>query len=187
MKTQIEFFKKIAENENGKLYLHDKDISFGDGTRSPNVIFKIKFEYKSNQFTIVNQTGTNYVGTISCKLSNDLQPIPFEIDTISHLKNLFLRRKSRFVLKSENQNVLHFLKTNNALNLLSEIADKEDFRPLVVCSLDGYWSIVCKYHLEFDDWTQVIEPIIALYKNLIDEFEKRIANINHGQYRELNS
>lgn len=187
MEMLIEFFKKIAENENGNLYYHDEDISIGGGVRSPNVIFTLKFEYKSNVFTIINQTGTKYVGSVSCKLSENLQPIPFEIDSISHFKNLFLRKKSRLQLISKNKNILYFLKYNNAFKSLSKIANKEDFSPYITCSGNNSWNIVCKYHLEFDNWTQVIEPLIELYKNLIDEFEKRIANINHGQYPELNS
>lgn len=69
---------------------------------------------------------------------------------------------------------------------LSKIADKEKFSPIITCELDKKWQIITKYHLEFDNWTEVVEPIIGLYKNLIDEFEKRIANISEKVYREMN-
>ncbi|MFT7073509.1 hypothetical protein [Patiriisocius sp. Uisw_017] len=45
--------------------------------------------------------------------------------------------------------------------------------------------MVNKYHLEFDNWTQVIEPILELYKNPIDEFEKRIVNTCHDSYIDM--
>jgi hypothetical protein len=168
------FFKKLAEKENGDFYLHDKDMSIGFGVRSPNIIFKVKFNYKDNEFTIVNRTGAANFGSITCVLSKKSQPIDFEINTISHLKNVFLRRKSRFNIKSDNTNLADFLKNNTALKLLSEVADKENFSPIMTYELDGSRAISSKYHLKFKNWTQVVEPIIELHKNLIDEFEKRI-------------
>ncbi|MFL1896020.1 hypothetical protein ACJRPK_09980 [Aquimarina sp. 2-A2] len=181
-----QFFRNLADKQNGKFYFHDQDIHIGNGVRSPNVIYKVVFKYKSSEFTVVNRTGTAYVGSISCKLSQTLQPIKFELSTISHLKNLFFRKKSRFKIMSDNDNIQYFLNKNSSLKLLSEIADKENFSPSIICEIDGGWVITTKYHLEFDDWTQVVEPIVELYKNLIDEFEKRIANISRESYREMN-
>ncbi|WP_290701839.1 hypothetical protein [Lacinutrix sp.] len=166
------FFKELTKKENGKFDFHDKDIGLGGGVRSPNVIYKVEFKYKENEFTIINRTGTAYVGNINCKLSKTIQPIEFELNTISHLKNLFLRKKSRFKIITDNKNLDSFLRKNNALKLLIKIANKENFSPLIRCKKDELWSISSEYHLEFDNWTQVIEPIIEFYKNLIDEFEK---------------
>ena len=42
-----EFFRKLADNENGKFYFQDEDIAIGGGVRSPNVIFKVVFENNS--------------------------------------------------------------------------------------------------------------------------------------------
>ena len=180
------FFKNLAEKENGKFYFKDEDISIGMGARSPNVFYKITFDYKNNPFTIINRTGTAYVGTISCELNKILQPIEFEINNTSHFQNLFLRKKSRLKIKSENSNIKYFLTKNNSLNILNQIAKKDDFSPIITCEFDETWRIVNKYHLEFDNWIEPIEPTIELFKNLIDEFEKRIANISPKSYREMN-
>jgi len=179
------FFKELAEREYGKFYYHDKDLGIGGGVRSPNVIFKTTFNYKDNEFTIINQTGTAYVGTISCELSKTIQPIAFEISTISHFKNLFLRKDSRLKLTTNNSNLKYFLSNNDSMKVLSRIADKENFSPLITCELNDSWNIISKYHLEFDNWIDVIEPTIKLYKSLIDEFDKRIANIPNKVYREI--
>lgn len=175
-------FKAIAEKENGKFYVQDSDISLGGGVRSPNVIYLIKFDYKDCAFTILNTTGTSYQANITCNLSKSLQVIAFEITSISHLSNLFLRKKSRFNVKSDNENIIYFLKQNKAIKKLSAIAQAHNFSPWMTCDTEAK-SIVSKYHLEFDDWTQVIAPTIALYKNVIDEFEKRVAHLSHSQYR----
>ncbi|PIB33094.1 hypothetical protein BFP78_02200 [Gaetbulibacter sp. 5U11] len=165
-----EFFKNLAEKENGQFYFTDENISIGMGVRSPNVIYKITFTYKDNLFTIINQTGTNYITTIRCQLNDTLHPIPFTVNTTSHLKNLFLQKKSRLNVTTEHLNLKDFLSKNNALNILSEIANKEKFDPNITCQYDNVWSIETNYHLEFDNWTDPIEPIIELYKNLINHF-----------------
>lgn len=97
------------------------------------------------------------------------------------MSNLFLRKKSRFKIKSKNNNISFFLDQNAALQSLSNIAKKHNYSPWIIYDTDTP-KIVTKYHLEFDDWTQVIEPTIALYKDLIDEFEKRLSNLSHTQY-----
>lgn len=167
-----ELFKKLAEKENGEFYFQNKEIAIGGGVRSPNISYKVTFKYKGNGFTVINQTGTSNVGTIKCELSKTLQPIGFEVNTISHLKNVFLRKKSRFKIHTDNRNLMSFLSKNNAFKLLGDIANKENFSPIIKCELDNSWIISSKYHLEFTNWVQVVVPIIALYKNLIDEFER---------------
>lgn len=180
-------FKRIAEKENGKFYFEDKDISIGLGVRSPNVTYIIKFEYNNSNFTIYNRTGTAYVGEISCDLPSTTPITHFEITSISHLLNLFIRKKSRFKIKSENKNLNYFLENNLALKQLNKIAKKENFSPLIHTYSDNKQKkIITKYHLEFNNWTQVIEPIIELFKNLTDEFEKGIFNISENSYREMN-
>lgn len=179
-------FKKLAEREKGQFYFKDENIALLNGVRSPNVIYKVTFTYKDNHFTIIHRTGTAYVATISCKLSDTIQPIQFEITNITPLQNLFLRKKSRLTIKSGNPNLKYFLSKNENINKLSKIADKDKFSPTITCTCDTFWTIVTTYHLEFDNWTEPIEPIIELYKNLIDEFEKRIANISAKAYREMN-
>ena len=159
-------FKRIAEKENGKFYFEDKDISTGLGVRSPNVTYIIKFEYNNSNFTIYNRTGTAYVGEISCDLPSTTPITHFEITSISHL---------------------YFLENNLALKQLNKIAKKENFSPLIHTYSDNKQKkIITKYHLEFNNWTQVIEPIIELFKNLTDEFEKGIFNISENSYREMN-
>jgi len=167
-----EFFKQLAEKENGKFYFKDENIAFGNGTRSPNITYAVEFGFKGNHFLIYNRTGTAYVANIICKLSKLIQPIEFKINNISHFHNLFVRRKSRLRVIADNQNIKHFLLQNENFKSLQKIADLKKFSPFIFCRLDNEWIINCEYHLEFDDWTEPVELIIALYKDCINQFEK---------------
>lgn len=168
-----EYFKNLAVKENGKFYFKEEEISIGMGVRSPNVLYKINFDYNNNPFTIQCQTGTAYVGTVSCDLNNALQPIEFEINNYSHLQNLFLRKQSRLKIISNNSNLKYFFSKNDSLKILSQIATKENFSPIITCEFDRKWRLYTRYHLEFDNWVQPIEPMIALFKSLIDRFENQ--------------
>ena len=180
------FFKNLAEKENGKFFFKDENIAFLDGVRSPNVTYRVEFDYDNNHFTIINRTGTAYVATISCELPKTIQPIEFEIINITHFRNMFLRKKSRLRIKSDNQNIEYFLTQNENYKHLEKIADRDKFSPIITCEKDNGWKIVAKYHLEFDNWIEPIQSILAMYKDLIAEFQKRITNISAKAYREIN-
>ena len=166
------FFKELAKKEGGTFSYSDEDISIGMGVRSPSVIYQIKFDYKGNEIFIDNRTGTNYVGAIICKISPELRHVKFSLESRSPLSLLFSRKKDQFKIYCENQNFYNFLKNDSSLNKIGVIAQKTKFHPEINC--DGKprnIKIVTKYHLEFEDWTQVLEPIIRFYKNVIDKFE----------------
>ena len=183
--TYKDYFKNLAEKENGEFYFKDEDVSIGMGVRSPDVVYKVTFNYKNNLFTIINRTGTAYVATITCELSPAMQPIAFEISTRSHIQQLFSTKQTRLKINAENANIKYYLNKNHSFETLSQIAKKENFSPYIACELNEGWRIEAKYHLEFDNWTDPIGPIIDLYKGLIDEFEKRITNMSEKAYREL--
>ncbi len=178
------FFKELAEKEGGKFSYSDEDISIGMGVRSPSVIFQVKFDYKGNEFLIDNRTGTNFVAKIICKVSPELRHVNFSLESRSPLSSLFSRNKSKFKISCTNQNFLHFLNTDKSLNKIGEIAQKTKFHPEIKCNGENRnVEIVSKYHLEFEDWTQVIEPLIQFYKNVIDEFENNYKYLSNSQYQ----
>lgn len=71
-------------------------------------------------------------------------------------------------------NLNHFLKKNIALNQLNLIAQNTAFSPAISGKYsDNTYFIITKYHLQFSNWTQVLEPIIEFYKTCIDEFGEK--------------
>jgi hypothetical protein len=93
--------------------------------------------------------------------------------------------KSRFIITSDSESLKHFLSKNKTLSILRDIANKDKFSPSIICEDEGHWKLTTKYHIEIDDWPQVIKPTISLYKDLIDEFNKRLPNISTKAYREV--
>ncbi len=177
-----EFFQNLGDKENGKFRFHDKDVSIGFGVRSPNVVYQVTFDYKGNSFFVENTTGTNFVAEISCILDTSIKPIEFELFTISHFKNLFFRKNSRFQIKTDNENLRYFLNHNENFKKLEEISVADKFDPSIQI-VDGNPSkMIARYHLEMDEWTDPIEPMIELFKDLIDEYEKGLSHVEHKNY-----
>ena len=168
----IDFFKNLAEKENGKFYFSDGNMSFTDGSRIPDVTYQVKFVYKGNKFELNNRTGVSFEAQCYCNLNDNLKPSEFEIECISHFKKLFLRKQHRLKIKSEDPALHSFIVNNKYFKQLGELGVKEDFSPAISCSKSdaGNWYLTATYHLEFNNYTQVISPLIDFYKSVIDRF-----------------
>lgn len=110
---------------------------------------------------------------IKCQLRSHLHPIDFSQENRSTIVTRLFKGKSNFNIDCKNNNFKHFLNTNIALQNLGEISSSTKFHPSInIESLNGENFIVCKYHLEFKNWMEVLKPMIKLFKNTITEFEK---------------
>ena len=166
-------FIRIAKKEGGKLSYKDKDIAVGGGVRSPRLVFVLKINHKNHDITIINNTGTSFVANITAHFPVTTTTLDFDLTTKSHLSTLFSKTKERFKVKSNHQNITNFTKNDNGLKQLNTIAQDGLFHPTINGSYTkGSYTLESKYHLQFDDWTQVIEPFIQFYKAFIDEFSQ---------------
>ena len=166
-------FIRIAKQEGAKLSCNDKDIATGVGVRSPRLIYALRINHKGYDVTIVNETGTSFIANITASFPVSKQSLDFDLTTKSHLSTLFSRTKERFKLESNNANINTFIKNNAGLKQLNLLAKDTTFAP----SISGKYSndnyiLKTHYHLQFSDWTQVIEPFIQFYRTFIDEFSK---------------
>lgn len=167
-------FIRIAKKEGGKLSYVDKDISIGGGVKSPNLIYALRIGHNNYEINIVNQTGTNYVAYINARFHVTKQSLDFDLTTKTHLSTLFSKTKERFKVKSNNSNIATFIRNDIGLNQLNTLANDTSFAPSINGSYDeGCYVLKSKYHLQFSDWTQVIEPFIQFYRSFIDEFGKQ--------------
>ncbi len=166
-------FIRIAKQEGGKLSYKDKDISVGGGVRSPKVIYLLKVPHKDYEITIINETGTSFVANITAQFPVTRQSLDFNLTTKSHLSTLFSRTKERFKLNSNTANITSFIKNNESVKQLNTIAKDTLFEPNIIGSYNnGVYTLESKYHVQFSDWTQVIEPLIQFYRTFINEFSK---------------
>ena len=179
-----EAFQKIADREGGKFYHDENTYLTGGGTALPDLNFVVKFEYKNIQFVIHNQTGANFVGNVYCKLPKQSKSHYFHVTPRSNFMSLFSKdRDKRFSIKSKNANLAYFIKNNASFKSLEEVARQDRFEPYISAKNEaGKFKIQTKYNLDIDDWTQVLDPIIQFYKDLINEFKKDRLNLAEQAY-----
>lgn len=150
-----------------------EDVPVGFGVRSPHAAFRLTFNYKSNKFFIENRLGTNFVAEIRCVLDSSCHPEEFELYTITHFKNIFLRRKNRISIQTKSNDLEAFIQNNCHFQELSEIAKADRFDPQIRLEKATPSKIIALYHLELDDYRTPLKPMIGLIKDLIDRFASR--------------
>lgn len=173
----ISEFKRIADKENGEFYFSDGNISLTGGVHSPDVEFIIKFVYQGCEVVIINKTGYNYYGNVISKFKATKTSLGFDLYTKSHFARLFSRKKEQFKIESIDENLNHLLNKSPALKELAKIAKNTVFEPMIIGTyVNDYYELRTEYHLQFSNWTQVLEPLIAFYKEFIDTFMDRSAS-----------
>lgn len=179
-------FRNIADKEKGTFHFKDEDIRIGMGVRSPNVLYLLKIPYGEIEIIVYNTTGTQFVGKIYTILPKQIENNDFEIRTISHWKSLVFRKSKRFKIDASSKNLEYFIQKNKSLEQLSTIADGTNFQPVIIgLNEKDHYKLEMKYHLEFSNWTDPIQPAIQLFRNLIDEFTKLNGNLSLKSYIEL--
>lgn len=164
-------FRRIAEKHSGRFQYKDKDTATYQGVYSPNVFFKITCPYNNSEIKIINNTGYHYSGTISSKFKTVLHSLELNLTTRTHFSRVFSKSKSPFKIKVKNLNLKAFLEQSKSFEELEHIAATTKFEPFISgLYKDGLFVLNTKYHLQFQDWQQVLEPLIMFYKEFIDEF-----------------
>lgn len=164
-------FKDIAEEEGAKLEITDEILDFGDGSRCPHLVYKIRLIYKEKHINFINKTGTQFYGLVSCDFPEKLKNLEFEITTRSHFTSLFVKNKERIKITTQSAKINSFLKQSSAFRELVQISNNTVFEPWILAkNIEEKYNITTKYSLQFSDWTQSIRPIIKFQKEFIDYF-----------------
>lgn len=169
-----DFFSNLAHSENGEFYTRDEIVPVGRGVRSPQVLYKITFSYRQNQFSIVMHYGISNTGHIKCQLDKNLRPKGFKINATFPLFRFLSSKNKGLKIISSNASIDKMISQNKYFHILNEIALKENFNPSIICEFENGWNLEAKYHLEFLNWTSPIKPIIELFKFIIDEYDKKL-------------
>lgn len=178
--------EKIASELNGKYTIEDYKISFTDGSQSPETYHKVKYKYSESEIFILIQTGFTETARVITTLSTYTRPLEFEIDCVTPFENLFLRRKTRFKVKCENQNFKNFLE-NKALPIFDNIMETENFNPRFFTQNDEMKNqIVLEFHLGFPKWTEIFDEINDFLNLIIDELNSDNRFISNKVYKEKN-
>lgn len=122
--------KKITKNLDGKLNINKEKVSFADGSVHPLETYLITLEYRGLRINFKNTIGYQASGKVTCLVDNAIPIFDFEISTISHFINLFLRKENRFKVKCSDIHFKTYLK-KKALKELEYISSQTSFDPYI--------------------------------------------------------
>jgi len=161
----------IANEIGATLAIKEESIRAGGGAHSPELSFLLKITHHGHVIRIHIHAGTTAVGKVECLLPKLNQSLEFEITTVSHFVNLFLRKGGRFRIESKNEEVKTFFNQSIGLAKMRGIAKKDSFDPLIYGKNRGEeFRLITEYHLQFDNYWEVIKPIILFNKEFINLF-----------------
>lgn len=166
----INTFKSIAEKEDAIFSFDEEIITVGAGVRDSHLNYFIKKEYRDIAIYLKNTTGTTFVGHVTCLIPKRMDAIAFEMTTRSHFLSLFFKG-NRFKFSKTSPEVTEFMKNSIGFSQLKAIANDTSFEPTILgeSNRKGF-KLTIKYHLQFENWTQVIGPFMLFYKEFIDRF-----------------
>lgn len=165
----INEFKRIAAQEGGSIGFDQQTIIQGSGSASPHLEFLMQLEYKSVPIVIVNETGLRFAGNIQAKIPGKHKESEFNLTTRGHLETVFVGKSKRFKISAQHSRIANVIKHSEGFRQILPIAQAHAFEPQIQgIQLEDSFAIKTAYHLEFDRWSQAIEPLIQLYKEIID-------------------
>ncbi|MFY7671782.1 hypothetical protein ACOSP6_11910 [Tenacibaculum sp. MEBiC06402] len=165
----IEEFKRLSELYNGELYINDETLTTYNGGKDFFYTLFLRVHYKGRAIDIKNTTGAP-VGSVTCNFDKQKDDLNFSMHTRDVFISLFFKG-SRFKFKNSSPNINRFFRNSNSFTQLKEIAKTTAFEPSIIGEhQNNNYQLKFLYSLKFDNWSQVIEPILNFYKEFIDEF-----------------
>jgi hypothetical protein len=165
----IEEFKRLSEIHNGELSIKEDTLPTYNGGRDFFYTLFLRIRYEGRIIDIKNTTGAP-VGTVTCNFGKQKNDLEFSMTTRDVFISIFFKG-SRFKFKNSSPNIDRFFSNSDSFKQLEEITKKTAFEPSIIGEhQNNNYQLKFLYSLKFDNWVQVIEPIINFYKEFIDEF-----------------
>ena len=170
------YLQNIATSEKGNYIVEQIKVALPNGSKRRQSNHKLQFKYNSSVIEILIQIGLGDSVKIVTTIPHSTQLVDFEIECISPFENLFMRRKSRFKVKSKNKTFKYFLE-NNALEVFDKIMESQNFDPRIFTqNQQSHNEIVFEFHIAFENWIYTIEDIIKFLKMVLDELRYNKSN-----------
>ncbi|MFA7445943.1 MAG: hypothetical protein WCY89_08350 [Flavobacteriaceae bacterium] len=165
MRIQYENISK--EIENSKFSYSDYKVDSPGFSKIAASIYNLHVNYKEHIIYVKNELGHQNLGRVEVQLDKRLPE--FKISNTNHFVNLFLRKKNILKVTCKNHSFKKFLEQKLIELNLEKIAKESLFEPEIYNVFErNAMKIITTYHLQFDNKTAPIQPLVNLYKSLID-------------------
>lgn len=164
-----EEFRHIADIEGGKFDFNSKKYAMGGGVRQTQDTYFLAITHKEFPILFKYEMGVAASGSIFLRFPFTSDEFSFEITVKNALFLLFKKHAFPFKIKSDSENLKRFLETSKSVNELVQIIRKLPFDPIIIGKKDGNeFTVNTTFHISFEERTEVIRPMLAFYKELID-------------------
>lgn len=158
-------FEKIARERNGEFKLIEERFQ---------TKYQLRMEHLGQTILFQNNLGLEETGWVICKLETQSKISKFKIDEKFLLTQIIRSKADYLYFKSKDMDLKHFVKESEAFKALNIQARADAFQPIIRAkNMDGHFKIETRYHLDFLNRRDVIEPLIDFYESVIEYFDSR--------------
>jgi len=166
----IEAFKEIEKEENGVFHLETEKHSFDTGVHAEQDTYYLALKYRRFDILVEYGMGIEAYGRFYLHLPEQSRRSQFTIEAKNTLRNLFGRKEAfPFKLTCSSSNLLDFFEQSSTLKIIAEQYKTFNYDPVIYGKNDdGKFLVQAYFHTAFKERTEVIRPMLAFYKELID-------------------
>lgn len=158
-------FEKIAAERDGTFKLVKERFQ---------IKYQLRMEYLGQHIFLQNNLGLEETGWMICKLEPQSKISSFKIDEKFLLTQMFSRKADYLYIKSKDGDLKHFIKKSETFKILNAQAKADAFQPIIVGkNVDGHFRIETRYHLDFLNRREVVEPLIDFYQSVIAYYHSK--------------
>lgn len=160
----------LAESYKGAELHHDesKIKVYGTGVFITVSKFVLTIPYKNHLIRIENEYGTSQLGKLEMRIEKGFIP-EFEVKSQSHLKNIFLIKKRRFLINCSDLQYKRLIEEWIVNSGMEAIAKENLFEPHVrLEKVKGAQYMITEYHLQLEDKMGGLKAMIQFYKQCVN-------------------
>ncbi|UKN02493.1 hypothetical protein K6119_03025 [Paracrocinitomix mangrovi] len=163
----LDKLQKIANQLNAELTINDQKDNLLTEINQPNPVVLIVYQNDEQKFFIKYSLGLSWSAEVTTFLSS-INHYKLEIACVNHFLNLFLQKKNRFKIKTDDHILKSKIKQESSFLKLSDIAKQTSFEPnLYTYQKDDKIVIKTEYDIRyFYERTSEIIPMIEFYRFL---------------------
>lgn len=163
-----ENIKSLCLEFDADLKIEEKKVSGRLGSFIPISTYFINKEYRGYSIEIKMELGNHNLCEMNLRMNQNYIP-DFEITSIDHFMNLFLRKKNILSIKTKDRNYKEFLLQATIQSNLENIAKQNSFEPKIFSIKEKNIQFVkAVYSLQLDDKVGALRAMLEFYKLIID-------------------
>ena len=162
-------FRHIADIEGGKFDRDEIKYYMGGGMYQIQYSYYLSIQHKEIPILFNYEMGVMASGNIYFRMPAKAKHSNFEMSVKHPIMLLLNKQIFPFKIKSKNKELNHFIENMNTMDKLVHVIRNTPFDPIILGKVEENELVInTSFHIQFEERMEIIRPMLAFYKELID-------------------